>query len=63
MFGLPHLDACITEFQRFDFFLKFGTEEACIISGADGKEYCGNVIDNGLGDETCVLAKEGWICA
>ena len=48
----------------FDFFLKYGADEACIISRSTGQEVCGHVIDRGEGEEYCVLSdKEGWICA
>jgi hypothetical protein len=46
----------------FDFFLKYGSEEGCIISRAYDKEVCGRIIDDG--SQECVLSDtEGWICA
>ena len=45
----------------FDYMLKFGTEEACIIAQADGKEACGRIIDQG--ESGCVLSdSRGWVC-
>ena len=46
----------------FDYMLKFGADEACIISAATGKEVCGKVIDDG--EQGCVLSdREGWVCS
>ena len=46
----------------FDFFLKYGSEEGCIISKATDKEVCGRIIDNG--EQGCILSDtEGWVCA
>jgi len=46
----------------FDYMLKFGTEEACIISSTTGKEVCGHLIDGS--EDGCVLtANDGWQCA
>ena len=45
-----------------DYMLKFGADEACIISAATGKEVCGKVIDDG--EQGCVLSdREGWVCS
>lgn len=42
--------------------LKFGAEEACIISPVTGKEICGVILDDAA--EGCVLTdSEGWQCA
>lgn len=46
----------------FDYMLKFGADDACIISGATGEEVCGKLIDGG--EQGCVLSdKEGWVCS
>ena len=52
--------------QAFDFFLKFGSEEACIISDSSGKEFCGHMMydQENFGDQGCILTdEEGWVCA
>ena len=46
----------------FDYALKFGADDGCIVSGATGEEVCGKIIDRG--DQGCVLSdSEGWVCA
>ena len=51
--------------MAFDFFLKFGSEEACIISERSGKEVCGHLIYDqvNFGDQGCIFDNEdGWVC-
>merc|ERR1719473_672156 len=38
----------------FDYALKYGSDDGCIISGATGEEVCGKIIDRG--DSGCVLS-------
>lgn len=46
----------------FDFLLKYGTEEACIIDYVYDKEVCGHIIDPE--NDHCVLSDtDGWVCA
>merc|ERR1719174_1756000 len=46
----------------FDFCLKYGADEGCVISRATGDEVCGYVIDRG--EQGCVLSdSEGWVCS
>lgn len=58
--------AAVIATATFDFFLKYGAEEACIISDSSGKEVCGQLIYDkvNFGDQGCILDdQEGWVCA
>ena len=45
----------------FDYMLKYGASEGCIISDFSGEEVCGKIIDRG--EQGCVLSDElGWVC-
>ena len=55
------LSPTVIALLAFDFLLKFGAEEACIISQATGEEACGRIIDQG--ESGCVLSDtQGWVC-